>query len=61
MFECELKSEPCIGPAPDSMQIDIEWLDVAALSQHRFYPNALKEWLAARPATDVPVYLGDVN
>jgi 8-oxo-dGTP pyrophosphatase MutT (NUDIX family) len=47
------------GCIPDSMQVGIEWIDIAQLEDIRLYPKVLAKRIKEKIQT--PIYLGDVN
>ena len=46
---------------PDKGQLGIDWLPVAALEEHRFYPKTLRPLLGRMDDPETPTCLGDVN
>jgi 8-oxo-dGTP diphosphatase len=65
MFRCELEDgqTPTTGTAPDKWQVQIAWLPIEDLANHRLYPAALKGPIALLAQKEIPgsCYLGDVN
>jgi 8-oxo-dGTP diphosphatase len=61
IFECTLApgAAPRLGPAPDSDQVGVAWLELARLRDYQFYPAALADALDGD--AEASRYLGDVN
>ncbi len=62
-FLCTLLSEPdaALATEPDTSQAGIAWLPIAALTEVAFYPEGVRERLAAIIREGVMVYLGNLS
>lgn len=63
MFRCRLQPGAMLHPGavPDSMQIGVEWLELAQLNQYRIYPASLKRAIGGDGRIAGPIYLGDAG
>lgn len=62
-FLCTLLSEPdaALATEPDTSQAGIAWLPIAALTEVAFYPEGVRERLAAIIREGAMVYLGNLS
>lgn len=63
VFLCEVDDprKACPGKGTDNYQIGVSWLRIEALENIRFYPEAIKGYLATGEANFPTLYLGDCN
>jgi ADP-ribose pyrophosphatase YjhB (NUDIX family) len=63
MFLCSLAEDavPVLGPVPDSGQLDVAWLELDRLDQHRLYPQDLRDVLKRVRGPRDRIYFGDIN
>jgi ADP-ribose pyrophosphatase YjhB (NUDIX family) len=59
MYECEIEGpdKPIGGTHQDHLQVDVEWLPIDRISDYRFYPKKLVEYLG-EPFPDGIEYWG---
>lgn len=66
VFRCRLKNPEADfsaeAPGRDKLQVGVQWIPLAGLSQARFYPQAVKALFDETGfVADAPRYLGDIN
>jgi ADP-ribose pyrophosphatase YjhB (NUDIX family) len=63
LFECRLPAgyQPHCGPGADAAQIDVKWMDAAAMENARVYPRRIRELVDPMRWTELPVYWGDLE
>jgi 8-oxo-dGTP diphosphatase len=63
MFECSITDTylPVAGANPDSTQKEVLWVDLAELSNLRFYPKQMITVLQSISTSQSGIYLGDIN
>jgi ADP-ribose pyrophosphatase YjhB (NUDIX family) len=62
IYECELEpgTEPGMGSQGDRSQVDVAWLPIGEISEYRFYPKTLVDYLST-PLDDVIEYWGNAE